>query len=231
MIYKNFEKIMSQKRMNRYLVACNGDTRKAMTLYRYNLQLSQEAFTIISCFEIALRNAIDENLSASLGTEWLKDSISSGGIFSNLTSDRTFVNISHAYNKLRSSGTYSHSKLLAALEFGVWKYLFSSVQFRLTGSRLLRIFPNKARSTPEIQYNHSYIFNELDKINMLRNRIAHHEPVCFYLQEPVIDTTYILNEYQKIQTLFMWMGVDSRALLYGLDHIQLVCARINELKP
>ncbi|MBP5715901.1 MAG: Abi family protein [Bacteroidales bacterium] len=230
MIYKNFEKIMSQKRMNRYLVACNGDTRKAMTLYRYNLQLSQEVFTIISCFEIALRNAIDENLSASLGTEWLKDSISSGGIFSNLTSDRTFVNISRAYSKLRSSDTYSHSKLLAEMEFGVWKYMFSPIQFRLTGSRLLRIFPNKARSTPEMQYNHSYIFNELDKINTLRNRIAHHEPVCFFLQQPVIDTAYILNEYQKIQTLFMWMGIDSRALFYGLDHIQTVCARINELK-
>jgi hypothetical protein len=28
----------------------------------------------------------------------------------------------------------------------------------------------------------------------------------------------------------MWMGIDNRALLYGLDHIQQVCARINELK-
>ena len=40
----------------------------------------------------------------------------------------------------------------------------------------------------------------------------------------------ILNEYQKIQTLFMWTGIDNRALLYGLDHIQQVCARISELK-
>ena len=230
MIYREFERIMSQKRMNRYLLACNGDTRKAMTLYRYNLQLSQEAFTIISCFEVALRNAIDEHLKATLGPEWLKDSIMGNGIFTHPTLDKSFGIISHAYNKLRSSGTYSHSKLLAEMEFGVWKYMFSPIQFRLTGSRLLRIFPNKARSTPEMQYNHSYIFNELDKINTLRNRIAHHEPVCFYLQQPVIDTAYILNEYQKIQTLFMWMGVDSRALFYGLDHIQMVCAKINELK-
>lgn len=33
-----------------------------MTLYRKNLQLSRELFTIISCFEIALRNAIDNAL-------------------------------------------------------------------------------------------------------------------------------------------------------------------------
>ena len=35
------------------------DTRRAMTLYRYNLRQSQEMFTIISCFEVVLRNRID----------------------------------------------------------------------------------------------------------------------------------------------------------------------------
>ncbi|MDD6001528.1 MAG: Abi family protein [Bacteroidales bacterium] len=230
MKYKDFEKIMSQKRMNRYLIACNGDTRKAMTLYRYNLQLSQEAFTIISCFEVALRNAIDSHLTPILGVEWLKNSVTSSGIFTNPTLHKTFDIINHAYNKLHNANEYSHSKLLAEMEFGIWKYMFSPLQYRLVENSLLRIFPNKTRSSPQTQYNRSYVFNELDKINTLRNRIAHHEPVCFYLQQPVIDTSYILNEYQKIQTLFMWMDIDSRALLYGLDHIQQVCSRINELK-
>lgn len=45
--------------MKRYLDATNGDTSQAMTLYRDNLHLSQEVFTVVSCFEIALRNAID----------------------------------------------------------------------------------------------------------------------------------------------------------------------------
>ena len=102
--------------MTRYVQACGGNTRKAMTLYRYNLQLSQELFTIISCFEIALR-------------------------------------------------------------------------------------------------------------------IAHHEPVCFYLQDSVIDTTHVMSIYFKMQKLFRWMGIDSQALLYGLDHAQQVCNKINELKP
>lgn len=81
MKYVDFEKIMSSQRMKRYLTACNHDTRKAMTLYRYNLQISQEMFTIVSCFEVALRNAIDRKLTENLGTEWLKDSISTNGIF------------------------------------------------------------------------------------------------------------------------------------------------------
>ena len=81
MKYTEFERIISKKRMGRYLNACGGNTRKAMTLYRYNLHLTQDAFTIISCFEIALRNAIDAQLVPILGDEWLKDSVMPGGIF------------------------------------------------------------------------------------------------------------------------------------------------------
>ena len=42
MKYVDFEEIMSPARMNRYLTACANDSKKAMTLYRKNLILSQE---------------------------------------------------------------------------------------------------------------------------------------------------------------------------------------------
>jgi len=59
MKYSDFESVMSSARMGRYLTACSNDSRKAMTLYRLNLRLSQVLFTIVSCFEVALRNAIN----------------------------------------------------------------------------------------------------------------------------------------------------------------------------
>lgn len=230
MKYTDFERVMSKKRMGRYLTACQENTKKAMTLYRYNLKLSQETFTVISCFEVALRNAIDNQLSTNLGTDWLKDSIMPGGIFANPILHKTRDIIYNTYQRLVNDNQYSHSNLLSNLEFGIWKYMFSPLQYRMTGRTLLNIFPNKSRSTHQIQYNHSYVFNELDKINTLRNRIAHHEPICFLFQQPVIDTGFILNEYQKIQTLFFWMGIDSRSILYGLDHIQTLCSKIDDLK-
>ena len=230
MEYKEFERIMSKKRMERYLTACDGDTRKAMTLYRYNLHLTQDVFTVISCFEVALRNAIDARLVPILGEDWLRDSIKPGGIFMEPKLFKTREIIDRAYHKLLKNGTYSHSKLLAEMEFGIWKYMFSPLQYRLTGRSLLNIFPNKTRSSAEMQYNQSYVFNELDKVNTLRNRLAHHEPICFYLNEPEIDTGYIVTEYQKIQSLFAWMNIDSRAMLYGLDHVLTTCGKINMLK-
>ena len=81
MKYKEFEAILSTERTKRYLKACNGDTRKAMTLYRENLHLSQEMFTLISCFEVALRNAIDRKLTITLWTDWLRDAILPNEIF------------------------------------------------------------------------------------------------------------------------------------------------------
>ena len=71
MKYEDFEELFSAKRMQKYLRACGGDTRRAMTLYRYNLKLSQEMFTIISCFEVVLRNRIDVQMVDHLGNDWL----------------------------------------------------------------------------------------------------------------------------------------------------------------
>ena len=91
--------------------------------------------------------------------------------------------------------------------------------------RLLRIFPNKPRTTRQQQIDNSRIFLELDYINNVRNRIAHHEPICF--GRPIcIDTTYALNNYARMMKLFQWMGLDSGALLYGLDNVGKICSKI-----
>lgn len=229
MKFKDFEEIMSQSRMKRYVDACNGDTRKAMTLYRLNLHLSQDMFTVISCFEVALRNAIDKKLSSSLGADWLRDSQMSGGIFDNVSCCRTRNIIRYAYNQRNHLGTYTSDGLLSDMDFGVWKYMFAPNEYRATGRVLLRIFPNKPRSSAAMQYNNSYMFNELDGVNKIRNRIAHHEPICFMLEQSEINTSYVLNQYLRVQNLFSWMGIDARALLYGLDHVQAVCDNINRI--
>ena len=231
MKYNEFERIMSAKRMKRFVEACGGDTRKATTLYRFNVELAQTMFGIIGYFEVALRNAINDILTERLGDEWLKNAVMPGGIFAVPDTHKTQGIIYHAYKKLSTDNSYSHTKLLAEMEFGVWKYMFSPVQFRRTEKVLMRIFPNKTKTTREHTYDRAYVFNELDKINTLRNRIAHHEPICFPSQQSIIYTGYILTEYRKILTLCEWMGIDCKTFFYGLDHVQQVCKKIEKLKP
>lgn len=229
MKYEDFENIISAERMRKYNIACDNDTKKAMTLYRYNLRLSQEMFTMVSCFEVALRNRIDALMKARWGNNWLRDLIlPGGGFYGDHRVDKTRKIIEKAYSGLMRSGTYSHSKLLSEMEFGVWKYMFSNVQYKLTGQLLLRVFPNKPISSVSCRYDNTYIFSELDYINNLRNRIAHHEPICFNSSIRK-DTSYVRNRYARMILLFDWMGIDGEALLYGLNHSEKVCKRIDML--
>ena len=221
---------MSSKRMRRYVNACGGDTRKGMKLYRMNLHLAEEMFTIVSCYEVALRNAIDNIMVASNGNDWLRDAIQPGGIFDNPKFHNTTRMMKKAYAELVSNGKYSNSKMLSAMEFGVWKYMYSGPQYLATGRQLLKAFPNKPKSTPALQYNNQYIFNELDAVNRIRNRIAHHEPVCFLHDLDQISTAHLLSVYEKVMALFSWMGIDSKSLLYGMDHVKTVCQEIENMK-
>lgn len=229
MKYTEFESIFSADRTHRYLQATGNDKRKAMTLYRWNLHLSQEMFAVINCFEVALRNAIDRHMIQNYGNDWLRDAILPGGMFDDPRMRETQRIVQKVYNKLMAEGNYTHSQLLSNMEFGIWKYMFSAPQFGATGRTLLSIFPNKPRSTPAMQYNNTFVFNELDKINMLRNRVAHHEPICFTTGITRPDTSYVLNKYTKVQTLFLWLGIDCHSLLYGLDHVRQVCDKINKV--
>ena len=226
MRYSDFAGTMTNARMNRYLLACSSNSRKAMTLYRKNLQLSQELFTVISCFEVALRNAIDRQVTPSFGNDWLKDAAAHGGVFDNPRCRLTRDNINDAISKLH---VYSHYKLVAELGFGFWRFMFAQHQFNATNRILLRVFPSKPISTPTLQYNHTYIFNQLAKLNDIRNRIAHHEPICFVAQQPIKDTNYTRQHYNLALQLFQWMQIDEAALLYGLDHVNTICNEIDAI--
>ncbi len=227
MKYADFEQVMSLPRMQRYNLACGNDTRKAMALYRLNLKLSQESFTIISCLEIAIRNAIDSHYQNIYGNNWLRDAQMAGGFFSVNRCRITRQIITSKYNKLGTQ--YTHNKLLADMDFGFWRFLFAQPQFYAAGQTLLNAFPGKPTSTPTIQYNHTYVFNEMGKINKYRNRIAHHEPICFQSGLAIIDSTYITSNYNVIQDLFTWLNIDASKLLFGLDHIQKLVTKLNSM--
>ena len=177
----------------------------------------------------SLQNRIDQIMRSQWGNDWLRDSIQPGGmLYSDKRVEPTKKIIEKAYNELAKNHIYSHSKLLSEMEFGLWKYMFANVQYRLSGRILLRIFPNKPKSSQSLRFDNTYVFGELDYINNLRNRIAHHEPMCF--GNPVcIDTFYAKNRYNRIMELFRWMDIDGASLLHGLGHISNACEQIDKL--
>ncbi|HAY34049.1 MAG TPA: CAAX protease [Ignavibacteria bacterium] len=227
MKYSDFENIMSPERMGRYFTACRSNSRKSMTLYRKNLELTQELFTIISCFEIALRNATDNHYKVIYGNDWLRNSALPAGMFNTPHCGKTPSIISFAVRKL--GGNYSHSKLIAEMDFGFWRYMFARHQYYAGGQTLLRIFPSKPTSSALQHYDHNYVFAKLEELNELRNRLAHHEPVVFRLGHAAIDTSYSRNKYALMMEFFKWMDIDETSLLYGLDHVVDICDKIDSI--
>lgn len=200
------------------------NTRKAMMLYRENMRLSQELFMIISCFEVALRNAIDQHYSQQFGKDWLLKAAGEDGVLADSKCKKTRELINATIQKMNVD--YSHSKVVAAMDFGFWRYLFARDQFRVFGKSLLRIFPQKPISTATISYDNSYVFGALEKINGLRNRIAHHEPICFSHETPGCSVSYALGHYILLLNLFQWLNIKHESLLYGLDHVPRILTRI-----
>jgi hypothetical protein len=213
MRYVEFEQLISAQRLVRYKAACSDNSRKTLSLYRANIRISQAFLAIISVFEIVLRNRIDRHYKAqfSANPDWLLVSTLPGGFLTQNGCQNSLYKITRTYNDLGLS--YTHDKLLAELSFGFWKFMFAGRQFQAGGSTLLAIFPNLPP-----RHNQSFIYHKLDKINSIRNRVAHHEPICFGA-ENTIGILYARSHFQEIIDILTYMNIDSQQLFYGVDGI------------
>lgn len=216
MRFKEFEALISPQRLLRYRLACGNDTRKTMMLYRGNIRISSAFLATVGIFEVVLRNKIDAHYrvlfpAQSIGQEWLLASTLPGGFFTGASCIRSFQKITQAYSTLGNK--YTHDKLLAELSFGFWKFMFAGNQFLAGGSTLLKIFPKLPAHT-----NQGVIYTKLDKINSVRNRVAHHEPICFGTGNTV-DSTYARAHYQELLDLINWLNIPADHLFYGIDGV------------
>jgi hypothetical protein len=205
MRYSDFETAFSAPRLNKYLYACKGNRRKALCLYRYNLKMSQQFYGLISVFEITLRNAINRHFAMRFSdTDWIVTQ-ANGGF---LNKYRDAVNLEKT--KLSRAGHYNSDRLLTALSFGVWSYLFSRNCFRKSGKTLLRIFPNKPHGL-----NQREVYKDLDDIRMFRNRIAHHEQICFDYGNINLDEARRIA--QTIHAYLCYLGYEPHEILHGVE--------------
>lgn len=226
MTYTEFEKALSPARLNRYLGAVNGDQNKALELYRLNIQLSQEFYAILSLFEVSFRNAIDIHYQTQFSdSEWLKNQCTGTGFLNN----PAFAVGRHKSKKKVNDGIkklgvkYNHDRLVASISFGFWINLFAPMQFRYAGQTLHRIFVNRQKGTQPKD-----IFKVLSLILDFRNRVAHHEPLCFNSNHQK-DVFYAQKHYNLILEKTSWLGHPPQDLFKGLDNTQHVINQIAAL--
>ncbi|MFN0213358.1 MAG: hypothetical protein ACKVT2_03815 [Saprospiraceae bacterium] len=224
LIYQAF----SKPRLDRYL-KCQGfgQQKKALSLYQANLRLSVQLFAVMSIFEVILRNAIDQHYVNKFGKNWLKDEVAPGGFFLKKGCERSRDNLFKAIGVLGDE--CSNDQIVADMSFGFWRYLFNSKEFAAAGGTLLQIFVNRPKGV-----SHTEVFNYLSVLNNLRNRIAHHEPICFAgpkisRRGLIPSSAYVKATHSLMLQICFWIGCPLGALFKEIDRVEAEVAQFDHL--
>lgn len=203
MKYNDCLQVLSPARLNKYAQACGNDKARTLRLYQCNIKLSQRFYGVIGMFEIMLRNAINIHYKDYFkDSNWIINQARPGGLL-----EHDALEIIDRKQTYIGMGVYNNDKMVASFTFGFWTYLFTRRNYRVGGKTLLQIFPNKAHGLSQTD-----IYKELTDIREFRNRIAHHEPVCFSATCS-IDTSYARKHYKLIRDYIGYMGFDPDSVL------------------
>ena len=170
-----------------------------------------------------LRNAINIHYQSIFNdTNWVENQIQPGGMIENAPQKDEVLRI---IATLRRNGRYTNDRIVSSVSFGFWTHLFTRQPFRLGGQNLLRIFPNRVAGLGQ-----RAVFNELQEIKTFRNRIAHHEAICFD-DNGNIDLSRTQSKYALILKYLDFLGYNSNHLFYGIDIMpDTTIAKIEALK-
>ena len=112
---------------------------------------------------------------------------------------------------LDKTGKYTNDRVVSSVTLGFWTHLFSRRPFVLGGQTLLQIFPARTKGLGQ-----RAIYNELQAIKTFRNRIAHHEAICFD-HTGAKSTAGVHANYSLVIKYIQFLGYPESQLFFGLD--------------
>jgi hypothetical protein len=210
------EKIFSVERVYKYFDAYPQNETKAILHYQCNIEISEAFYPCLSTCEVALRNAINRELTNKFKTrEWYFHFPTTFGL-SKLMND-----IVKAQNQIAGrKETVTPPKVIAELTLGFWVTLFN-IEFEMVLWKDLRkAFPFMPKNIRQ----RKNVSAPLNNIRKFRNRIFHNEPVCW-------NFTNLKNTHDEILTIMQWINSDIPNWIKPFDRFDLVLQNImNKLK-
>lgn len=153
--------------------AVGRDAEAAVSLYAWNAQISGALLPPLHLCEVAIRNAVSDALEALYGPRWPWNPTFERSLPRQIGPVYNALNdLQQARNKAPSTG-----QVITELKFVFWEKMFTGRHDgRVWNPHLLRVLPNLDQSKT-VAALRLEIHNDLNKIRLLRNRIAHHEPI------------------------------------------------------
>jgi hypothetical protein len=193
---------LSPARMGTYERAVGsraGDDPAALALYAWNAEVSGAFLTPLHICEVVMRNAVADALEAIYGSRW---PWSATFEFSLPDPPQSYSPRRNLQSARRSAPTTE--KVIPELKFGFWQKMFTvRYDTRIWNHHLRRVMPNlnPVLSVPMLRQS---IYRDLEKLRLLRNRIAHHEPIF---------TRTLSDDYRKTLDLVAWRSTLTAAWL------------------
>lgn len=175
-------------------------TEKALKLYMWNAQISAAFFVPLHLCEVITRNAVSEVLETVYGARWPWS----------LGFERSLPNPAHGYKPKVDLMTVTGSqattgKVIPELKFVFWqKMLTGRFDNRLWSNHILTAFPHAAALGLNAAQLRQNLYNDLETVRKLRNRIAHHEPIISRNLEDDFATIKRIIAY-RCQHSLEWM--------------------------
>lgn len=158
---------VSPARLRRYLAFAQGDTAQALRLYMWNTALSEALYGPLQGLEITLRNKIHQRLSAVFGACWYD----TPGCGMRHAQQEHIDRAKQALGFQRKP--LEQDRVVAELSFGFWVGLFGpKYETHLWRPHLRKLFVNSPAP-----FLRKRAHAALDEVRLLRNRVAHHEPI------------------------------------------------------
>jgi len=209
-----YERHFSRARLQHYLTRTEGDQSAAMELYRWNVAVSGAFWQSLAYFEVALRNTLDERMSArhtahGRSSHWVFDDARELGRDADgpHRHRQPYKDIAEAIRRVRrNQKPMSAGQIISEVSFGFWHQLVSRRQMFLWPD-LAGAFPHAPnRDQPTIQH-------PVARLREFRNRLGHHHRVW---------SENVQARYNDVLELAVYMDpdlkrfIDAHSLVPGL---------------
>lgn len=187
---------LSPARMGTYEAAVriqSDNDSAALVLYAWNAKVSSALLAPLHICEVVIRNTVSDALEVLYGNRWPWSP----------TFERSLPDPPKGYSPRRDLQSARHSartagKVIPELKFVFWQKMFTGRHDdRIWDQHLYRVMPNLNLSQSVQMLRHS-VYQDLEQLRMLRNRIAHHEPIF---------SRNLANDYKKIHDLVAYRCV------------------------
>jgi len=148
------------------------DDPSALLLYAWNARVSAAMMVPLHICEVVVRNAASDALEMVYGPLWPWSPGFERSLLAPATGYSPQKDLQNARRRQSTKG-----KVIPELNFVFWQKLFSSrYDKRIWDKHLKTVFPNldQTKSVGQLRQG---IHNSIGEIRILRNRIAHHEPI------------------------------------------------------